>query len=93
MIWHPSGGENVTDTTDNQKDAPLQKSKGLIKLAVLAVVVVAASALYRQFGDQLSLSYLAEREAQLKQFRDDFRGECVQPGKINLILKTLNFMI
>jgi uncharacterized membrane protein YdjX (TVP38/TMEM64 family) len=45
--------------------------RGRIKLLLLVAVVIAAGALYWQFGDALSLNNLADREAQLRQFQQE----------------------
>lgn len=41
------------------------------KVAVIAAVVVGGGILYSSFGDRLSLDYLADREATLRQFQTD----------------------
>lgn len=52
-------------------DGSAQPSSSRAKLAVFVIVAAAASTLYWQFGDVLSLENLAARESQLRQFQQD----------------------
>ena len=55
---------------DSSKPQPPSAGGGK-KLVVLAVVIAAAAVAYWQFGDALSLDYLAERESSLRAYQAD----------------------
>jgi len=61
-----------SEGTTSPADTPEKSSGGRItKLIVLLAVAAAAIGAYQQFGDALSLDYLASKEAELRQYRVD----------------------
>lgn len=57
------------EQVDDSADSSIAQGRGKLKLAMLLLLVVIASAIYWKFGDALSLDYLAERETELRQYR------------------------
>lgn len=61
-----------SEETTPQPDPPEKRTGSpAAKLIVLALVAGAAFFAWRQFGDALSLDYLASKEAELRQYRQD----------------------
>ncbi len=60
------------DDPDTAAHGSRGKTSSWTKLALLAIVVVIVAVGYTQFGDRLSLAFLAEREAQLKAIQADY---------------------
>jgi uncharacterized membrane protein YdjX (TVP38/TMEM64 family) len=60
----------MSDSNTKSKDLK-DRGAGWKKLIVLATVIVAAVAIYVQFGDVLTLESLAARESQLREFQQE----------------------
>lgn len=61
----------MVDNEETLSDPPSRSVPGLTKLLVVAAVASAVYVGYTQFGDQLSLEGLANKEAELRQFQQD----------------------
>lgn len=67
---------NSTDQDSSVPDAPepssvaTKKPNGAIRLVIFAIIVAIGGVAYYQYGDQLSLSNLAEYENQLRSYRE-----------------------
>ena len=62
-----TNAEDSDDAVATEEKTP--KKGGWIKFVVLGIVVIAAGILYWQFGDQLSLESLAQRETALRDYQ------------------------
>lgn len=63
----------MTESEKKQLDEPVSGGGGKwLKLGLLAAVLVTVAIGYTQFGDSLSLSKLATREAELRQFQETY---------------------